>query len=150
MADIRHRIGVYAPPEQVYEALATIEGLSRWWTRDVRGDAEQGKRIAFYFGGDQPGAIMRVAERVSVKRVVWDCVDGPGEWVGTTLTFDIYPGPAERETVVAFTHADWREPTESMHHCSTRWAQFLLGLKTGLEGEPWHPYPDVPNISSWN
>jgi len=28
MADIRHRVGIAAPPEKVYEKLATIEGLS--------------------------------------------------------------------------------------------------------------------------
>jgi hypothetical protein len=37
-----------------------------------------------------------------------------------------------------------------MHHCSTRWAQFLVGLKTGLEGGAWQPYPEMPFISSWN
>ncbi len=37
MADIRHRVGIAAPRERVYRALATREGLSGWWTRDVRG-----------------------------------------------------------------------------------------------------------------
>ena len=35
------------------------------------------------------------------------------------------------ETVVLFTHADWREPVEFMHHCSTKWATFLIGLRNG-------------------
>jgi hypothetical protein len=33
-----------------------------------------------------------------------------------------------------FTHAEWREPDEFIHHCSTKWAYFLLGLKAWLEG----------------
>ena len=148
MADIRHRVGVYASQKKVYETVSTIAGLSQWWTRDVRGDAD--KQLEFYFGGDKPGAVMRVAERVPFERVVWECVDGPGEWVGTTLTFDLRPGPKEEETVVKFTHTDWREPVEFMHHCSTRWAQFLIGLKTGLEGGGWQPHPVMPAVSSWN
>ena len=36
---------------------------------------------------------MWVAGLVPGEPVVWECVDGPGEWVGTTITFDIYPGP---------------------------------------------------------
>jgi uncharacterized protein YndB with AHSA1/START domain len=150
MPDIRHRVGVNAPQEKVYEALSTIEGLSQWWTRDVRGDAQQGKELEFYFTGDKPGATMRVAELVPSERVVWECVDGPAEWIGTTVTYDLYPGPGQQETVVKFTHADWREPVEFMHHCSTRWAQFLLNLKTGSETGHWQPFPEMPKISSWN
>jgi hypothetical protein len=51
--------------------------------------------------------------------------------------------------VVLFTHAGWREPVEFMHHCSTKWAYFLLGLKAGLEGGPATPYPEDMAISSW-
>jgi hypothetical protein len=36
-----------------------------------------------------------------------------------------------------------------MHHCSTKWAYFLLGLKAGLEGGAATPYPDDMKISSW-
>ena len=42
MADIRHRVGIAASREQVYEALATREGLSGWWTRDTAGDPAVG------------------------------------------------------------------------------------------------------------
>ena len=38
MADIRHRVEIAAPPEQVYRDLITKDGFSRWWTRDVTGD----------------------------------------------------------------------------------------------------------------
>src|SRR5512139_1531515 len=49
MVDIIHRIGIRAPATQVYEALTTLEGLARWWTDEVRGDARVGGRIEFYF-----------------------------------------------------------------------------------------------------
>ena len=50
MADIRHRVGITAPAGRVYQALATNEGLSRWWTRDVRGEDQIGGKLEFYFG----------------------------------------------------------------------------------------------------
>ncbi len=150
MPDIRHRVGIFAPQQSVFDAVGTVDGLAQWWTRDVRGSAEQGGELGFYFGGDRAAATMRVAERVSPKRVLWECVDGAAEWVGTTVTFDVSPGPAEGETVLLFTHADWREPVEFMHHCSSRWAQYLISLKSGLEGAPFQPFPDTPGISSWN
>ena len=34
MVDILHRVGVQgASPEQVFEALTTVEGLAAWWTQ---------------------------------------------------------------------------------------------------------------------
>jgi uncharacterized protein YndB with AHSA1/START domain len=149
MHDIRHRVGVFAPQDKVFAAFADAAGVAQWWTDDVRGDGGKGGKLAFYFGGDEAAATMRVTELVPDERVVWEVLDGPAEWVGTTIAFDVYPGPGEQETVVKFTHAGWREPVEFMHHCSTRWAQFLLGLKDGAETGAWRPYPAMPTISSW-
>ena len=50
MADIRQRVGIDVPPERVYQALATRDGLTGWWTRDVRGEAEAGGKLEFFFG----------------------------------------------------------------------------------------------------
>ncbi|MEV4123957.1 SRPBCC domain-containing protein [Nocardia sp. NPDC049707] len=146
MADIRHRVGVYAPQQKVYDTVRTPEGVSKWWM-PASGDAE--KELEFG-GGDKPVLTVRVADLVPGEQVVWECVDGPGEWVGTTITFDIYPGPAAEETVVKFTHANWREPVEFMHHCSTRWGQFLFSLKNGLENGGWQPVAEMPHASSWS
>jgi uncharacterized protein YndB with AHSA1/START domain len=132
MATIRHRIGIAAPAARVYEAFATKEGLASWWTPTVEGDANLGGTLRFYFGGPEPGAIMEVAELVPNQRVTWRCVAGAEEWIGTTITFDLTA--TGDETVVLFTHADWREPVEFMYDCNTQWAYFLLGLKAGLEG----------------
>lgn len=51
--------------------------------------------------------------------------------------------------MLLFTHGDWREPVEFMHHCSTKWAYHLLGLKGWLEGGEATPYPADKRISSW-
>jgi uncharacterized protein YndB with AHSA1/START domain len=147
MPDIRHRVGIAAPPERAYEALATKEGLAGWWTHDVRGDANLGGKLEFYFASPEPSAVMEVVELDPNHRVRWRCVQGPDEWVETNLTFDVTT--SDGETVVLFTHADWREPVEFIHHCSTKWGYHLLGLKVGLEGGKATPYPDDMKISSW-
>jgi uncharacterized protein YndB with AHSA1/START domain len=147
MNDIRHRVGIAAPAERVYEALATREGLSGWWTRDVRGESEVGKQLAFYFGGTEPAAVMEVTALVPGRRVAWRCVAGPEEWVGTTFTFDLQD--SADEIAIAFTNAGWREPIEFMHHCSTKWAYFLLTLRASLQGGKAAPYPDDEKISNW-
>jgi uncharacterized protein YndB with AHSA1/START domain len=147
MASIRHRVGITAPPARVYEALTTTEGLAEWWTRNIDGDPQLGGTLRFFFGSAEPGAVMDVVELAPTEHVEWHCVQGPDEWVGTRLTFDLKP--SADETVVLFTHADWRKPVEFMYHCSTKWAYFLLGLKAWLEGGAATPYPDDMRISSW-
>ena len=148
MADIRHRVGIKAPQEDVYNAVATREGVATWWTRTVEGDSTPGGQLRFFFGYPQPAATMEIRELTPNERVVWRCVQGPDEWVGTDLTFEVKP--ADGETALVFTHASWREPVEFMHHCSTKWGQFLLGLKAGLEGGQATPYPEEPEISAWD
>ena len=48
--------------------------------------------------------------RRSATRVRCRCVGGVPEWVGTTVTFELKASGGE--TVLLFTHADWREPVE--------------------------------------
>ena len=148
MAAIRHRVGIDAPQARVYEALATTEGISGWWSRDVAGDSIVGGTLQFFFGNPEPRLVMEVVELVPTERVVWRCVQGPEGWVGTNLTFDLKRDADE--TVVLFSHADWRDPVEFMYHCSTKWAYFLLGLKAGFEGGTATPYPEDQKISSWS
>ncbi|HTY72340.1 MAG TPA: SRPBCC domain-containing protein [Actinomycetes bacterium] len=146
MHDIRHRVGVLAPRTQVYTMLASRSGLEAVWTDHVEGESEPGAKLAFYFGGPQPAAVMEILELSPDERVRWGCVEGPQEWVDTTLTFDIRESDAE--TVVLFTHAGWEEPSEFMHHCSTKWATVLIGLRSGLEGGSFTAFPDDARISS--
>jgi uncharacterized protein YndB with AHSA1/START domain len=148
MATIRHRVGIAAPPERVYEALTTKEGLATWWTTTVEGDPNLGGSLQFFFGSHEPGAVMKIVALEPLHRVGWQCVQGPDEWVGTHVTFDLTA--AEGETVILFTHADWREPVEFMSHCSTKWGYFLLELKAELEGGAASPFPNDKHISRWD
>jgi len=141
MPDIRHRVAISAPLESVYEAVATTEGISEWWTRDgVRGKSVEGSNIQFFFGRPEPAAVMEVTRLSADGHVGWRCVEGADEWVGTKVDFDL--AHKDGETVVLFTHADWREPTEFMAHCSARWAYFLLSLKSYVENGKGTPFPE--------
>ena len=59
--------------------------------------------------------------------------------MNTEVTFRLRP---ERDqTFVIFKHANWKEPIEFMHHCSTKWAVFLLSLRDWLERDEGRPQP---------
>jgi uncharacterized protein YndB with AHSA1/START domain len=148
MADILHRIGVKgSSPDDVYAALTTIEGLSGWWTRDSTGDTEVGDVIAFRFG-ELGGFDMKIVELAPGKKVLWEVVEGPAEWVGTHVSFEL--SQAGDYTVVLFEHRGWAEPVEFMYHCSTKWGSYLLSLKRLLETGEGAPAPDDVLISDWH
>jgi len=147
MVNILHRIGVEnSSPEAVYEALSTIEGLAGWWATDTSGDPAVGGVIAFRFA---PGGFdMAVRELVPGKAVRWEVVDGPDEWIGTEVSFDITQSGAF--TIVLFEHSGWQEPVELMYHCSTKWALFLMSLKQLLGTGVGAPEPRDVQISDWH
>lgn len=147
MVDILHRVGVEdTTPQKVYDALTTVDGLAGWWTEDTTGAPDVGGVLAFRF--PQGGFDMEVLERRPAERVEWRVVDGPEEWVGTTVEWDLRQ--EGDYTIVLFRHRGWREPVEFMHHCSTKWATFLMSLKALLETGSGAPAPgDVP-VSDWH
>ncbi|MEU8514611.1 SRPBCC domain-containing protein [Kitasatospora sp. NPDC048722] len=146
MADILHRIGVTTSPEAVYTALTTVDGLSSWWTEDTDGDAGLGGVVRFRFG---PGGFdMKVLETEPGRQVLWEVIDGPEEWIGTRVRFDLKQ--EDDYTIVLFRHQDWREPVEFMYHCSTKWATFLMSLKSALETGMGAPAPRDVRISNWH
>ncbi len=148
MVDILHRVGVEgSTPEAVYRALTTVDGLAGWWTEDTAGSEGVGGVLAFRFP-PVGGFDMEVVELRPSERVVWRVVDGPEEWVGTTVEWDLRQDGDW--TIVLFGHRGWAEPVEFMHHCSTKWASYLLSLKALTETGTGAPAPRDVQISDWH
>jgi len=147
MVDILHRIGITSSsPDEVYAALTTFEGLSGWWASDTSGDTEADGVIAFRF---VPGGFdMKVLELVPGKHVLWEVVDGPQEWIGTHVSWELRQDGDY--TIVLFAHRGWAEEVEFMYHCSTKWATYLLSLKQLLETGVGAPDPHDLQISDWH
>ena len=152
MVDIIHRIGIRSSAAQVYKALSTIEGLAHWWTEETEGNERVGGKIEFTFRsetGDIKGKmVMEVQELTPGKNVRWRCVDGPAEWMGTDITFDL--SEQDDQTIIIFGHRNWREAVEFMAHCSMKWAVFLLSLREYVETAKGKPSPHDLKIDNWN
>jgi uncharacterized protein YndB with AHSA1/START domain len=153
MMDIVHRIGVKAPADKVYAALATIDGLAGWWTQHTTGSSKAGGHVAFRFhtaAGDEIGGFgMDVLELAPDHKVHWQVKDGPAEWVGTDIEFAL--SQQEGYTIVMFGHRHWRDDGgEFMAHCSTKWATFLLSLRDLVETGQGQPSPNDLKISNWH
>jgi uncharacterized protein YndB with AHSA1/START domain len=152
MVDIVHRIGIQgSSPDEVYAALATVEGLAGWWTTSTTGESAVGGIIRFRFEADGVeigGFDMKVLELAPATSVRWEVVEGPPEWIGTTVGFELKQ--EDDFTVVLFEHAGWKEPVEFMYHCSTKWATFLLSLKSLVETGAGQPAPNDLQVSNWH
>lgn len=146
MADILHRVGIRSSADEVYQALATREGLAGWWTRDTRGDSSVGHVLQFRFGAG--GFDMKIVDLQPGKRVLWEVVDGPAEWIGTKVDWELRQEDAH--AIVLLRHQGWKEPVEFMYHCSTKWAIFLMSLKALVETGAGAPDPDDVKIDNWN
>ena len=84
MADIFHRVGIKAPVQKCYEALASIEGIAGWWTEDTSGTPEIGNTIVvrFFTPGKEVGSMnTEVVAQEPGKKVQWKFTAGPEEWM---------------------------------------------------------------------
>lgn len=110
---------------------------------DTSGDPTPGGTIAFRF---PPGGFdMEVLEATPAERVTWKVVDGPPEWVDTTIDWRLRQD--DGHTVVLFAHRGWAEPVEFMHHCSTKWGTFMMSLKQLVETGTGAPSPDDVHVA---
>jgi uncharacterized protein YndB with AHSA1/START domain len=138
MNEINHQVGIKAAPDAVYELLTTDRGLSQWWTHDASGAGEPGSVIRFRFNGSGPD--FSVVELVPNQLVRWKHAGSmPQAWMGTDIQFKLRS--EEGQTFVRFSHYNWKEPTDFMAHCSTKWAVFLLSLKDRAETGKGRPFP---------
>ncbi|WNC68842.1 SRPBCC domain-containing protein [Thalassotalea nanhaiensis] len=143
MSDINHQVGIKATPEAIYELLTTNSGLSQWWTNDVSGAGSVGSIIKFRFNGGGPD--FAVTQLTPNKSVIWKHVGNiPEAWMGTNISFQLRV--EGDQTFVRFTHSNWKEQSNFMAHCSTKWAVFLLSLKEVLETDKGKPFPNDIHI----
>ena len=152
MVDINHRVGIKAPISQVYQALATTNGIAGWWTQETTGTSQVGAVITTRFvspEGTEIGSMdFEVIAMDRESQVQWRVKAGPPEWIGTDIVFRLYQDG--EYTIVLFSHQNWRELVEFTHHCSMKWAIFMLSLKQLVETGTGMPSPHDIKIDNWN
>jgi uncharacterized protein YndB with AHSA1/START domain len=142
---------VKASLQDTYRALTTTEGLAGWWTTNTTGESTVGGKLNFRFlvdGKDIGGFEMKVLELTPASRVLWQVVDGPAEWIGTRISWELKQ--EDDHAIILFQHLDWKEPVEFMYHCSTKWGVFLMSLKSLVETGKGAPSPDDVRIGNWH
>jgi uncharacterized protein YndB with AHSA1/START domain len=125
MASIKHYLIIKAPPEKVYKAITTTEGLKGWWTLDAIVDENVGGVAEFIFG-ERYHNKMQITNLEQNKKVEWKCFQGDKEWIDTTFVFDIEEKVGN--SVLRFTHGNWKEETDFLASCNYHWGYYMRSL----------------------
>jgi uncharacterized protein YndB with AHSA1/START domain len=135
--DYARRVAFGVSPEQVFDAITTLEGLRGWWTTLVTGSAVAGGEFKLEFEGLDEHIMMRVDKAVRPSSVHWTCVEHTelDDWNGTRIQFDLAPhGPGRCE--LGFRHVGLRPALECYETCEQGWDHFLASLGAYvMEGE---------------
>ena len=138
MPDILHALKIKASAVEVYQAIATAEGIRNWWTRDAVLDPAPGGSGEFGFYGRRFIAEVTIEQLVPPQRVAWKVRNAA--WDGDSIVFEIQPDGAGAR--LSFFHRGFSEADQRYASATTRWASYLLSLKSYLETGTGRPNPD--------
>jgi uncharacterized protein YndB with AHSA1/START domain len=145
MADLTHLVHIDTPAAVVFKAITEQEGLAGWWTEETAAEDFIGGVYSFRFG-DRYYNEMRVIERDPNSKVVWECIEGDRQWIGTRIVFDLEDGG--EKTILRFTHADWKTAGDFFAQCNYNWGLYMNSLKNYCEtgsGDPFRQTRDARN-----
>jgi uncharacterized protein YndB with AHSA1/START domain len=131
MLTLRHAIKINAPRDRVFSALADADEMAAWHIGGVDGDIAVGST---FWLNPKSGLVFgwRTEEIVAGEQIRQQCVEGPGNSAGKTLTFTL-SDDAEGNTVVTLTDGQWLDDDPNLPFCNTRWAEVLFHLKEYVE-----------------
>jgi uncharacterized protein YndB with AHSA1/START domain len=142
MPDILHSLRIKASPVQIYQAIATTEGIRNWWTRDAVLGSSPGETGEFGFYGRRFIARVTIEQLKPPERIEWKVTNAA--WDGDTIVFAIQPEGAGAR--LSFFHRGFSEADQRYASATTRWGCYLLSLKKYLETGQGNPNPDDVDV----
>ncbi len=138
MATLYHEIRIDAPPERVYEALTTTEGLRGWWTPDASAEPIVGSIAVFGFYNRAVVFRMRIDALRPNRRVDWTCVGDYESWLNTRISWQLKK--VDGGTLTKFRHAGWPSVRGTFAETNTTWGALMYHLKSYCEGNAPGPF----------
>ena len=142
--DIKHQLQLNATTQQVYEAIATQQGIEGWWSQVCHIPSNVGELSFMKFVKEDKvvGMYFRIDELQADKKIAWTCVQNSNPaWANSKLTFEI------EKTVdgcsLVFIHYNFDEKWKGTPPYSMTvdgWNFFMSSLKSFCEtgkGQPW-------------
>lgn len=138
MADIVQEFVIKAPRERVFEAMATPEGLDRWWTKEAAGEAKENAELKLSFG---PGYDWRAKVTRYIPGAAFELVltQAHEDWKGTRVGCEL-EAEGQAGTRVRFHHTGWPAENEHWRVSCYCWPMYLRILRRYLEYGEEVPY----------
>lgn len=130
MTTILHQLLIKAHPDRVYSALTDPKGLASWWTQYVTAEARVNSVTEFELAGGKIRLRMKIVKLLPQRAVIWHCLAGPTEWVGTQISFDLQL--AQGQTQLSFSQRGFRN-ANLIGFYNFEWARYLMSLRSYLE-----------------
>lgn len=132
MVAIVKEFTIAATPESVFKALTQQDGIARWWTDDLSVKPEVGSLAEFRFHRWGGNALQfEIAELEQDKKVRWLSRQGPPQWMGTSVTWQLTP--VQNGTTLSFSHDGFPRVDDVYERTSGNWNHFLDSLKSYME-----------------
>ena len=131
MSAIVEELTIEAAPQRVWGAITQQDEIVQWWAYQARVKPEVGSLGEFRF---RQGAFVmqfEVAELDQDEKVHWISRQGPPQWAGTSVTWQLTP--IHNGTKLVFTHEGFAQVDEAYAQTRGNWAYFLDSLKSYLE-----------------
>ena len=131
MTAIVEELTIEAAPQRVWGAITQQDEIVQWWAYEARVKPEVGSLAEFRF---RQGAFVmqfEVAELDAGENVHWISRQGPPQWAGTSVTWQLTP--VQNGTTLVFTHDGFAQVDEVYEQTRGNWDYFLDSLKSYLE-----------------
>ncbi len=142
MPNIKHRVGIVAPADKVWDALTTSEGLAGWWASSATVTEAE---FQLEFTG-LTTLTFAVEEQIAGARLQLKSSTDPHPWGGSVLEFQLRA--ADDQVFVTLLHQNPRATDEEFQFFMTKWPLFLVSLKQYAETGAGMPFPNDVKIQA--
>jgi uncharacterized protein YndB with AHSA1/START domain len=133
VTDVVHEISINAPPERVFDAISTTDGIRGWWADDAVYDGKLAGKAQVKFGRPPAALTMETTVFCKDEEILWRCLNGPPDWIGTNVSW-LLESDADGGTRVRLQHSNPRAGAAGPPDQDAIWRELLAGLKQYVEG----------------
>ena len=130
MADSLHQIEIHTDAHTLYQAINSDSGIKSWWTPLCHMAQKEGDNCRISY--ESLRLILFAQKLLPQKRAFWVCLDGPQDWLGTELWWEIEQlGP--KLCRLDFKHMNWQRDDGLFPQANSMWGNLLNKLKDYCE-----------------